>query len=122
MGYLIKQTRGACLDVFQEDYMKTARAKGLSELEVIVKHGVRTAFPSILTQLILQIPEIVGGLAVTEKIFGWPGIGALMLDAIRNRDTPLVMGVALVIAVVVLAANILLDIAYGLLDPRVTSR
>lgn len=122
MGYLIKQTRGACMDVFQEDYLKTARAKGLSEPEVILKHGVRTAIAPIMTQIMLEIPEIVGGSAITEKIFGWPGIGALMLDAIRNRDTPLIMGVTLVIAVTVLGANILLDLAYGLLDPRVTSR
>ena len=122
MGYMIKQTRSACLETFQEDYLKTARAKGLSEARVVVCHGLRTALAPILTQVILSIPEIVGNSAITEKIFGWPGIGALMIDAIRNRDTPLIMGVALVIAVIVLSANILLDIAYGLLDPRVTSR
>ena len=122
MGYLIKQTRSACLEVFQEDYLKTARAKGISEARVVVCHGLRTALAPILTQATLSIPEIVGNSAITEKIFGWPGIGALMIDAIRNRDTPLIMGVALVIAVIVLSANILLDIAYGLLDPRVTSR
>lgn len=122
MGYLIKQTRSACLETFQEDYLKTARAKGLSELEVVVKHGLRAALAPILTQTVLEIPEIVGGSAIAEKIFGWPGVGALMIDAIRNRDTPLIMGVALTIAVIVLTANIALDLAYGLLDPRVTSR
>ena len=120
MGYLIKQTRSACLEVFHEDYLKTARAKGLSELEVIVKHGLRTAVAPILTQMMVAMPEIVGGSAITEKIFGWPGIGSLMIDAIRNRDMPLIMGVTLALAVMVLCANILLDIAYGLLDPRVT--
>lgn len=119
MGYLIKQTRSACLEVFHEDYLKTARAKGLSELEVIVKHGLRTAVAPILTQIMVAMPEIVGGSAITEKIFGWPGIGSLMIDAIRNRDIPLIMGVTLTLAVMVLCANILLDIAYGLLDPRV---
>ena len=120
MGYLIKQTRSACLEVFQEDYMKTARAKGLSELEVIVKHGLRTAIAPIITHMIVAMPEIAGSCAITEKIFGWPGIGALMIDAIRNRDVPLIMGVTLTLAALVLCANILLDIAYGLLDPRVT--
>ncbi|MBQ6206476.1 MAG: ABC transporter permease [Oscillospiraceae bacterium] len=122
MGYLIKQTRSACLETFHEDYLKTARAKGLSEFDVVVKHGLRAALAPILTQTVLQIPEIVGGSAITEKIFGWPGVGSLMIDAIRNRDTPLIMGVTLTIAAVVLTANIFLDLAYGLLDPRVTSR
>ena len=122
MGYLIKQTRSACLEVFHEDYLKTARAKGLSETEVILKHGLRTAVAPILTQLMVEIPEIVGSVAIAEKIFGWPGIGSLMIEAIRNRDVPLTMGVTLVIAFIVLAANILLDIAYGLLDPRVRYR
>lgn len=121
MGYLIKQTRSACLETFHEDYLKTARAKGLSETEVILKHGLRTALAPIVTQISLSVPEIIGNSAITEKIFGWPGIGALMIDAIRNRDTPLIMGVALAIAVVSLSANILLDLAYGFLDPRVTS-
>lgn len=118
MGYLIKQTRSACLEVFQEEYLKTARAKGLSELEVVVRHGLRAALAPILTQMILEIPEIVGVSAITEKIFGWPGIGTLMIDAIRNRDAPLIMGETLTVAAVVLTANILLDIAYVLLDPR----
>lgn len=122
MGTLIKQTRSACLEVFHEDYLKTARAKGLSETAVIFRHGLRTALAPIMTQLMLAVPEIVGGSAITEKIFGWPGIGSLMIDAIRNRDVPLIMGVTLTLAVAVLVANILLDIAYGLLDPRVTYR
>ncbi|MBQ7682405.1 MAG: ABC transporter permease [Oscillibacter sp.] len=122
MGYLIKQTRSACLDVFHEDYLKTARAKGLSETEVLLKHGLRTAVAPILTQLMVEMPEIVGFAAIAEKIFGWPGIGSLMIDAIRNRDIPLTMGVTLVIATLVLCVNILLDIAYGLLDPRVRYR
>ncbi len=122
MGYLIQQTRSACLDVFQEDYLKTARAKGLSELEVLLKHGLRTALAPILTQIMVEMPEIVGFAAIAEKIFGWPGIGSLMIEAIRNRDIPLTMGVTLVIATLVLCVNILLDIAYGLLDPRVRYR
>lgn len=122
IGYLIQQTRSACLEVFHEDYLKAARAKGLSEVEVILKHGLRTALAPILTQVMVEIPEIFGAAAIVEKIFGWPGIGALMLDAIRNRDIPLTMGITLVIAFVVLIANILLDIAYGLLDPRVRYR
>lgn len=120
MGYLIKHIRGACLEVFSEDYMKTARAKGLSEPQVVICHGVRNALGTIITQITLEIPNIVGGSAITEKVFAWPGIGSLMIEAISSRDQPLIMGVALVISVVVLITSILLDIAYGFLDPRVT--
>ena len=120
MGFLMKQTRSACLEVFQEDYLKAARAKGLSETAVIFRHGLRTALAPIVTQIMLEMPTIVGGSAITEKMFAWPGIGALMIEAISNRDQPLIMGVALVISVFVMCANILLDIVYGLLDPRVT--
>ena len=121
-GYLMKHTRSACLEVFQEEYLKTARAKGLSEPAVIICHGLRTAMAPIVTQIIIEIPNVVGGSAITEKIFAWPGIGSLMIEAISNRDQPLIMGVALVISVIVLFSNIALDIAYGLLDPRVTYR
>ena len=122
IGGLMRYTRTNMLEVLNADYIRTARAKGLSETEVILKHGLRTAVAPILTQAMAEIPELVGSAAIVEKIFGWPGIGALMIEAIRNRDVPLIMGVTLVIAVVVLLANIFLDIAYGLLDPRVSYR
>lgn len=122
MGYLMKHTRSACLEVFQEDYLKTARAKGLSEPAVLIRHGLRTAMAPIVTQVIIEIPNVVGGSAITEKIFAWPGIGSLMIEAISNRDQPLIMGTALVVSVIVLLSNIVLDILYGILDPRVTYR
>lgn len=119
-GYMIKQTRSSCLEVFHEDYLKTARAKGLPEHAVILRHGLRTALAPIITQIMLEVPDLVGGSAIAEKIFGWPGIGSLMIEAIASRDHPLILGVAMVISVAVLLANILLDILYVLLDPRVT--
>ena len=119
LGPLIKQTRSACLEVFQEEYIKAARARGLSELEVVWKHGVRTALASIVTAAALEIPGVISGAAILEKIFAWPGIGSLMIESILSRDTPVIMGIALLIAVTVLVVNIVLDILYGLLDPRV---
>lgn len=120
MGGLIKQTRSACLEIFNQDYMRTARAKGIGEFAVVIKHGFRNALTPVITTILLHIPEIIGGSTITERIFGWPGIGSLMIDSISNRDYPVVMGIALLISVTVLITNLALDIAYGLLDPRVT--
>lgn len=120
MGSIIKQTRGACLEVFNEEYMKTARSKGISEVAVVIRHGFRNALIPVVTTVLLQIPHIIGGSTITEQIFGWPGIGSQMMSAINNRDYPMVMGIAVILALTVLATNILLDIVYGLVDPRIS--
>lgn len=120
MGNIIKQTRGACLEVFNEEYMKTARSKGISEAAVIIRHGFRNALIPVVTTVLLQIPHIIGGSTITEQIFGWPGIGSQMISSINNRDYPMVMGIAVILALTVLATNILLDIVYGLVDPRIS--
>lgn len=120
MGGLIKQTRGACLEVFHEEYIKTARSKGISEWKVVVSHAFRNALIPVVTSVLLEIPHIIGGSTITEQIFGWPGVGSLMISSINNRDYPVVMGVAVLIATAVLITNIVLDIVYALLDPRIT--
>jgi peptide/nickel transport system permease protein len=120
MGSLIKQTRGACLEIFNEEYIKTARSKGISELRVVLAHGFRNALIPVVTSVLLQIPHIISGSTIIEQIFGWPGIGSLMISSINNRDYPVVMGVAILIATAVLITNILLDLVYVLLDPRIT--
>lgn len=120
MGSLIKQTRGACLEVFNEEYIQTARAKGISELRVVLAHGFRNALIPVVTSILLQIPHIIGGSTIVEQIFGWPGIGSLMIASINNRDYPVVMGVAVLIATAVLFTNILLDVVYVFLDPRIS--
>jgi peptide/nickel transport system permease protein len=120
MGSLIKQTRGACLEVFNEEYIKTARSKGISEARVVFAHGFRNALIPVVTSVLLQIPHIIGGSTIIEQIFGWPGIGSLMLSSINNRDYPVVMGVAVLIASTVLLTNILLDVVYVFLDPRIS--
>lgn len=118
IGSLIKQTRGAVLEVMNEDYIKTARSKGLSEFVVVIKHAFRNALIPIITTISLSIPWVVGGAVVVEKIFGWPGMGSLMVDSINNRDYNPIMGAAVIICAVVLASNLVLDIIYTFVDPR----
>lgn len=119
MGSFIKQTRGSVMEVMNEEYIKTARQKGISEARVVVFHALRNAWIPIVTTIGLNIPFLVGGAVVTEQIFAWPGIGSLMITAINTRDYDLIMGVTVLISVVVLAANIVLDIVYAWLDPRI---
>lgn len=118
-GAYIKQTRGSILEVMNEEYIKTARSKGLSEITVTLKHSLRNAWIPIVTQISLSIPYVIGGAVVTEQIFGWPGVGSLMMQAINTRDYNLIMGITVMISVVVLVANILLDLLYARLDPRI---
>lgn len=118
-GGILKQTRSACLEVLGEDYIMTARAKGLREGAVVVRHALRSALIPVLTTILSHIPHIIGGSVVVERVFGWPGMGSLMFSAISGRDHEVVMGVTVVIALTVLATNLLLDLVYGLVDPRV---
>lgn len=106
--------------MLNEDYVKTARAKGLSEKVVIIKHALRNSLIPIVTVISLNIPYIVGGAVVIEQIFGWPGIGTLMVQSINARDFSVVMGITTMICVVVMCCNIILDIFYGVLDPRIS--
>lgn len=119
MGNYIKQTRGSVLEVLNEEYVKTARSKGISEFRVVVGHALRNAWIPIVTAIGLNVPFLVGGAVVTEQIFGWPGIGSLMMTAISTRDYNLVMGITVFIAIVVLITNILLDILYAYLNPKI---
>ena len=119
VGELVKQTRAACLEALGEDYIRTAYAKGLSERAVMVRHAFRGALIPVLTTILSHIPHILGGSVVVEQIFGWPGMGSLLFSGISGRDYPVVMGVTVVIALTVLLTNLLLDLVYGLADPRV---
>lgn len=120
MGNLVKQTRGSVLEVLGEDYIKTARSKGIREKMVIICHALRNALIPIVTTISLSLPFVIGGSVVVETIFSWPGLGSLMIASITNRDYPPLMGVAVVICIVVLVFNILLDLIYSLLDPRIS--
>lgn len=120
VGNFIKQTRASVMEVMNEEYIKTARAKGISEFSVTIKHAFRNALIPIVTQIGLIVPFLVGGAVVVEQIFAWPGIGSLMGTSINSRDYPIIMGVAVLISSVVLVVNILLDIVYAFIDPRIS--
>jgi len=117
---LTRYVRSAVLDVIRLDYVTTARAKGLGERVVVVKHVVRNALIPVVTLVALQMPAIFGGAIVTEQIFRIPGIGSLLINSILANDTPVVMAVTFVFACLVVLFNLIADILYGWLDPRIT--
>jgi peptide/nickel transport system permease protein len=117
---LTRYVRSAMLDVIRLDYVTTARAKGLGEAVVVVKHVVRNALIPVVTLVALQMPAIFGGAIVTEQIFRIPGIGSLLISSILANDTPVVMAVTFVFACLVVLFNLIADILYGWLDPRIT--
>lgn len=119
VGSLIRQTRGSMLEVLQDDYVRTARAKGCLEPRVLIKHGLRNAFVPIITRIGMMLPFLVGGAVVTEQIFSWPGLGSLMVLSINSRDYPTIMGITVFISVAVLIGNLVVDLIYGMLDPRI---
>jgi peptide/nickel transport system permease protein len=111
--------RGSLLQVMGEDYIRTARAKGLPERTVILKHGMRSAVGPLVTVLGLDIASLLGGAILTESVFDIPGIGRLQIDAINHGDVTIIQGTVLVAAIFIIIANILVDIAYAFIDPRV---
>jgi peptide/nickel transport system permease protein len=121
-GTLVRFMRSSVLDVIRLDYVTTARSKGIGENNVIVKHVVRNALIPVVTLVFLQLPAVFGGAIVTEQIFRVPGIGSLLIAAILANDTPVVMGVTFVIACLVVLFNLIADILYGWLDPRISFR
>lgn len=114
--------RSAVLDVIRLEYVTTARAKGLGERAVILKHIVRNALIPVVTLVALQMPVVFGGAIVTEQIFRIPGIGSLLISAILANDTPVIMGVTFVFACLVILCNLIADLLYGWLDPRISYR
>ena len=117
-GGLMKQTRSAVMEVMNEDYIKTARSKGLKERVVVISHALRNAMIPIITQLSLAIPGLVGGSVVMERIFSWPGMGNLIITSVESRDYTPLMAAAILICTVVLVSNIIIDFLYMLIDPR----
>lgn len=112
-------TRGQMLEVLGEDYIRTARAKGLRERRVIGRHGLRNVLIPVVTVFGIDLGQLLGGAVITERVFSMPGLGALLLDAVGNLDLPLIVGVTLFSAFLVIVANFLVDLVYGVLDPRV---
>lgn len=120
LARIARFTRGAMLEVLHESYLRTARAKGLRERTVILRHTLRNAAIPVVTVLGFQLGFLVGGAAIVETVFAWPGIGRLFVSSVATRDLPVVQAVVLLIAAGVTLANLLIDVVYGLLDPRIS--
>jgi peptide/nickel transport system permease protein len=118
---LARMVRSSLLEVLGEDFIRTARAKGLDEPRVIWRHAMRNAWLPVITLLGLQLGALLGGAVVTEVVFDWPGIGSLMIESIQKRDYPVVQGCVLFISLAYVLVNTLTDILYGLIDPRIRS-
>jgi peptide/nickel transport system permease protein len=112
-------TRSTLLDVLGQDYVRTARAKGLGEGRVVVRHGLQNALIPIVTVVGVQVGYLLGGAVLTETVFAWPGVGTLMLQAILQRDFPLVQGCVLIVALTFVLVNLVVDLLYAWLDPRI---
>jgi peptide/nickel transport system permease protein len=119
---MMRYVRSSVLDVIRLDFVTTARSKGLTERIVVIKHVVRNALIPVVTLVALQMPAVFGGAIVTEQIFRIPGIGSLLIDAILRNDTPVIMAVTFVFACLVILFNLIADLLYGWLDPRISYR
>jgi peptide/nickel transport system permease protein len=118
----MRMTRTMMLEVLRQDYIRTAAAKGLPERLVVFRHALRNALIPVVTLIGLQAPLVIGGAVIIEQIFGIPGMGTLLLDAVNQRDYPIITGVFLVVGLAVMLINLVVDLSYGLLDPRVRVR
>lgn len=119
LATLARMSRSSLLEVINQDYVRTARAKGLSHRSVIVTHTLRNAAIPVVTLLGLWASALIGGAAITETVFAWPGVGRLAVSAVADRDYPVIQLIVIVVAASVVAMNLLVDIAYGFLDPRI---
>ena len=119
LAVIARMTRSAMLEVLREDYIRTARAKGLSPTRVVFVHGLRNALIPVLTVFGLQVGALLAGAVLTETIFSWPGIGKWLIDAIGRRDYPVVQNGILLVATLVVVTNFIVDLLYGVANPRI---
>jgi dipeptide transport system permease protein len=119
LAVIARQTRSAMLEVLSEDYVRTARAKGLSPFRVVGVHALRNAMIPVITTIGLQIGVMLAGAILTETIFSWPGIGKWMVDSVFRRDYPVIQGGLLLIAAIIMTVNLIVDLMYGLINPRI---
>lgn len=122
LAILMRITRSAMLEVLSQDYVRTARAKGLAERVVIFRHALKNALLPVVTIVGLQFGTLLGGAILTETIFSWPGIGLWLYEGILNRDYPVVQGGVVFVALIFVIVNLLVDLSYALLDPRIQYR
>ncbi len=119
LAVIARMTRSAMLEVLGEDYIRTARAKGLSPLRVVGVHALRNALIPVVTVIGLQVGVLFTGAILTETIFSWPGVGKWLIEAIDRRDYPMLQGGMLLLGVVVMLVNLLVDLTYGIINPRI---
>ncbi len=119
MAIIMRMTRSSMLEVMEQDYIRTARVKGMDEKVVIFKHALRNALIPVVTVAGLQFGHLLGGAVLTEKIFSYPGLGTIMVDAIYQKDTPQILGSVCFVAITFTVINLLVDILYGFIDPRI---
>lgn len=122
LAFMTRTTRSSMLDVVRQDYLMLARAKGVTEKKVINKHALRNALIPIITTLGLEFGSLLGGAAMTESVFAWPGVGRLVVDAINQRDIPLVTGCVIITTMLVSVVALLVDILYAFADPRIKAQ
>ena len=120
-GYA-RLTRAGMLDTMGEDFIRTARAKGLPETRVVVKHGMRNALIPVVTMMGLQFGFLLGGSIVVEKVFNWPGLGRLLIDAVDMRDYPVIQSLVLLFSLEFILINLVVDVLYGLINPAIRYR
>jgi len=119
LAVIARQTRSAMLEVLSEDYVRTARAKGLSPFRVVGIHALRNAMIPVITTVGLQVGVMLAGAILTETIFSWPGIGKWILDSVFRRDYAVIQGGLLLIAAIIMTVNLIVDLLYGLVNPRI---
>lgn len=119
---ITRMTRSSMLEVVRQDYIRTARAKGVPEKKVILKHALRNALIPVVTVIGLQFGSLLGGATLTETVFAWPGVGRTIVDAIKSKDTPIVMGGIVLLTITFSVVNLLVDILYAFIDPRIKAQ
>ncbi|KAA1195121.1 dipeptide ABC transporter permease DppB [Photorhabdus heterorhabditis] len=119
LAVIVRMTRSSMLEVLGEDYIRTARAKGLSRIRVIVVHALRNALLPVVTVIGLQVGIMLAGAILTETIFSWPGLGRWLIDALQRRDYPVVQGGVLLVAIMIILVNLVVDVLYGIVNPRI---
>ena len=119
LAVIVRMTRSSMLEVLGEDYIRTARAKGLTRMRVIIIHALRNAMLPVVTVIGLQVGTLLAGAILTETIFSWPGLGRWLIDALQRRDYPVVQGGVLLVATMIILVNLLVDLLYGVVNPRI---
>ena len=122
LAVIARMTRSAMLEVLGQDYVRTAHAKGLSDLRVVGLHALRNALIPVVTVIGLQVGILLGGAIITETIFSWPGIGKWLIEAIARRDYPVLQGGVLIVSSLIILVNLMVDLLYGMLNPRIRHR